>query len=136
MAHYGCRPGQIDKYRLQTTQGRNNYIRLSSTTPIFTAHSNFFQSSQFPELNQNTSEETNNKPYQKTPSSLHNSPHKPKRTEERYELKCFPLPLLRVPEMSLKIVWANLTIPCLHLFEQPLMVQTDRKTLLSYKVQE
>lgn len=29
--------------------------------------------------------------------------------------------------MSLKMVWANLTIPCLHLFEQPLMAEAWRK---------
>lgn len=41
---------------------------------------------------------------------------------ETEQMNSSDLPLLRVPVMSLKMVWANLTIPCLHLFEQPLMI--------------
>lgn len=41
------------------------------------------------------------------------------------------LPLLRVPVMSFKMVWANFTNPSLHLLEQPLMVAEGRQALLS-----
>ena len=41
------------------------------------------------------------------------------------------LPLLRVPVMSLKMVWANFTNPSLHLLEQPLMVAEERQVVLS-----
>lgn len=39
------------------------------------------------------------------------------------------LPLLRVPVMSLKMVWANFTNPSLHLLEQPLIMAKVRQTL-------
>lgn len=41
------------------------------------------------------------------------------------------LPLLRVPEMSLKMVCANFRNPSLHLVEQPLMVAEGRQARLS-----
>lgn len=40
------------------------------------------------------------------------------------------LPLLRVPVMSLKMVWANFTSPSLHLLEQPLMMAEGKQAPL------
>jgi len=76
IARYSCELYQVDKYRLQATQVRNNYIRLYSIAPILTAHSNFSQSSPFPGLTQNTSEEmvinsiTSLKGYKTLPTKL------------------------------------------------------------------
>lgn len=39
--------------------------------------------------------------------------------------------MLRVPVMSLKMVWANFTNPSLHLLEQPLMVVQRKQALVS-----
>lgn len=110
------------------TQGYKPHLLQAITKRLYgtitVRRQELLQSNQFPQINEKASEETATNSTTSILSACKTPPAKPGPIRSL-------LPLLRVPVISLKIVWANLTMPCLHLLEQPLMAQTKEGLFLT-----